>query len=571
LETDTDVFDETLGLDRVLVAIEPAKQLRLVILDACRDNPFSKTMRRTIGSRSIGRGLAKVEPSNPNTMIAFAAKAGFTALDGDRKNSPFTLALINHLATPGLDLRKAFGFVRDDVLKATNHRQEPFIYGSLGGNDVALVPAPMVVTQPAAVAADSSSIIRRDYEFAERVGTKEAWDFFLSTYSEGFYAKLAKAQRNKLAAEEARLAATEKARLAAEEQARLAAEGAQASEQAKAVARATIAEEARVASEKRKTLEEAKVAEAQRATAAAQARAAEVARIAAETAKAADDLKAARERLAAERKKALEDAKIIEIERGKVALQAKAEESAKITAEQKKAAKAMQTPSDASVAETLRTRDNSPIGPTAVLKTQEEAAPKEQPIPAEADVARLLQAELRRVGCNTGPVDGRWSPLAQKSLELFNKSTGMKLDVKVASLDTLEAVKSRPARTCPLVCDPGYKIEGEVCSKITCTPGMFLNGNGECEKVYERGKSAKREDPSVSVKPDRPERRPPTEKPAATGLSCTRMMGKCGAACAANTGRPNCASTVCVRLHEQCMSTGCWTGKAYNSCGLVKQ
>jgi uncharacterized caspase-like protein len=75
LETDADVLDETLPLDRVLFAVEPAKQLRLVILDACRDNPFARTMKRTIASRAIGRGLAKIEPASPNTMIAFAAKA----------------------------------------------------------------------------------------------------------------------------------------------------------------------------------------------------------------------------------------------------------------------------------------------------------------------------------------------------------------------------------------------------------------------------------------------------------------------------------------------------------------
>ena len=68
--------------------------LRLVILDACRDNPFAKTMKRTIGSRAIGRGLAKVEPTSPNTLIAYAAKAGSTAADGDGKNSPFTIALL---------------------------------------------------------------------------------------------------------------------------------------------------------------------------------------------------------------------------------------------------------------------------------------------------------------------------------------------------------------------------------------------------------------------------------------------------------------------------------------------
>src|SRR5437763_1649819 len=113
LETDSDVLDETLSLDRVLFAVEPARRLRLVILDACRDNPFAKNMKRTVASRAIGRGLAKVEPSSPNTMIAFAAKAGSTAADGDGNNSPFTVALSKHLTTPGLDVRRAFGFVRD--------------------------------------------------------------------------------------------------------------------------------------------------------------------------------------------------------------------------------------------------------------------------------------------------------------------------------------------------------------------------------------------------------------------------------------------------------------------------
>src|SRR5476649_1637356 len=107
-------------------------------------------MKRSVGSRGIGRGLAKVEPDSPNTLIAFAARAGSTAYDGDSKNSPFTAALVKYLPRPGLDLRKAFGFARDEVLKATNNRQEPFIYGSLGGDDLALVPA--VAAPPAAAA-----------------------------------------------------------------------------------------------------------------------------------------------------------------------------------------------------------------------------------------------------------------------------------------------------------------------------------------------------------------------------------------------------------------------------------
>jgi len=102
LERDTDVYDEAFSLDRVLLAIEPAKRLRLVILDACRDNPFSKSMKRTLASRAIGQGLAKIEPSSPNMLIAYSAKAGSTAADGDGKNSPFTVALSKYLRSPGL-------------------------------------------------------------------------------------------------------------------------------------------------------------------------------------------------------------------------------------------------------------------------------------------------------------------------------------------------------------------------------------------------------------------------------------------------------------------------------------
>jgi hypothetical protein len=71
------------------------------------------------------------------------------------------------------------------------------------------------------------------------------------------------------------------------------------------------------------------------------------------------------------------------------------------------------------------------------------------------------------------------------------------------------------------------------------------------------------------VEPDRREIAAPNR--GVNGLSCTKMLGKCGAVCAANTGRPDCASTVCVHLHQQCLSSGCWRGRAFSSCGLVKQ
>ncbi|MFN5713740.1 MAG: caspase domain-containing protein, partial [Bradyrhizobium sp.] len=250
LERDTDVYDEAFSLDRILVAIEPARKLRLVILDACRDNPFAKTMKRTLATRAIGQGLAKVEPTSPNVLIAYSAKAGSTAADGDGKNSPFTIALSKFLPTPGLDVRRAFGYVRDEVLKTTNNRQEPFVYGSLGGEDVPLVPA---LAKPAPVAAAASpmsaptpqSEARRDYELALQIGNKSAMNAFLAQYPNGYYANLARLQLDKFATEDARVAATEKARLAEQERARLAAEGAQKAQQAKAEADAKAAEAAR--------------------------------------------------------------------------------------------------------------------------------------------------------------------------------------------------------------------------------------------------------------------------------------------------------------------------------------
>src|SRR6202047_2166430 len=243
LERDTDVYDEALSLDRILVAVEPAKQLRLVILDACRDNPFAKNMKKTVALRSIGGGLAKIEPASPNTLIAYSARAGSTALDGDAKNSPFTIALARHLTKPGLDVRRAFGFVRDDVLKNTGNRQEPFVYGSLGGDDVPLVPAK---SGPSAPAPNPQAEARRAYELALQIGNKDALNAFLAQYPDGFYASLARLQLDKIAADEAHATATERPRLAEQERARLAAQGAQAAQQAKAEADAKAAEQARI-------------------------------------------------------------------------------------------------------------------------------------------------------------------------------------------------------------------------------------------------------------------------------------------------------------------------------------
>ncbi|WGD55698.1 caspase family protein [Bradyrhizobium sp. CB1650] len=432
LETDGDVLDETVALDRALFAVEPAKRLRLVILDACRDNPFAKTMKRTVASRAIGRGLAKIEPTSPNTMIAFAAKAGSTASDGDSRNSPFASALVERLPTPGLDLRKAFGFVRDDVLKNTSYKQEPYVYGSLGGDDVPLVPAKPVVAGPQA---NPDSEIRRDYELALQLGTRDVWTAFLNRYPSGFYTDLAKAQLSRIAAEDARAAAAEKARQAEEEKARLAADRAKKAEQEKAAAAAKAAEDARLAAEKAKQVEEAKAAAAEQRRKDAEAAAAKV----------------LADKLAAE--KALADKLASDKAAAELAAKQAAEKQASANAEQKVAA----------------------VAPSST-----------PPAMSPQEMTKLVQSELRRVGCLTASADGNWNASSQRSLTLFNKYAGTKFDAKLASIDALDALKAKPGRVCPLVCDHGFRADGDQCAKITCRAGYRVNDDNECEKVQDK-------------------------------------------------------------------------------------
>ncbi|WP_315756872.1 MULTISPECIES: caspase domain-containing protein [unclassified Bradyrhizobium] len=417
LERDTDVYDETLSLDRILVAVEPAKKLRLVILDACRDNPFTRNMQRTVATRSLGRGLAKVEPTSPNTLVAYSAKAGSTAQDGDGKNSPFTLALSRHIATPGLDVRKAFGFVRDEVLKSTGNRQEPFVYGSLGGEDVPLVPGvPRVVTQmPVAPPANPQADIRRDYELAMQVGNKGALNAFLAQYPDGFYASLAKLQLEKLTAEENRAAASEKARATEAERARLVAEGARKDTLAKAEAEAKAAEQARIAAEKANQLAQQQAADAEK----------------------------------------------------------KRQEQQLAAADNPRAATSPGAPAAAALQQ----------GPEVASLT-----PPSQP----ADLAKSVQLELRRVGCLTEDADGDWGSASRRSLSQFNRYAGTKLDTQAASADALQAIKLKQARVCPLVCQHGYKSDGDRCTRVVCAEGSFVNDDNECEKRREKKPVARR-------------------------------------------------------------------------------
>lgn len=128
LRADRDVPDEAVSLNRVLDSLGLACKLRLVVLDACRDNPYSTGMTRSAGF-STTRGLAPPKPGP--ALVVYAAAQGQVAFEGDGANSPFVTALTKYMATPGLELRRLFDQVAEDVLQATENKQEPVTYGRL--------------------------------------------------------------------------------------------------------------------------------------------------------------------------------------------------------------------------------------------------------------------------------------------------------------------------------------------------------------------------------------------------------------------------------------------------------
>jgi hypothetical protein len=324
--------------------------------------------------------------------------------------------------------------------------------------------------------------MRRDYELALQVGNKDAMSAFLAQYSDGYYANLARIQLNKLAAEEARVAATEKARLAEQERARLAAEGAQKAQQLRAEADAKAAEQARIAAEKAKQVAQEKAAESERK------------RVATET-NVAD------------------------------------KPSEKIASLNAGVDRVLGGSSATDKPQGDKAQADQPQGDkTAVASLSAEPSQAEVAKPAPADIAKSVQTELRRVGCLTGAADGEWSAASQRSMTLFNRHAGTRLDVKLASLDALQTIKLKTARVCPLVCQHGYEADGDRCSRIVCSEGSFLNDDNECERRHAK-KPVARRDTGDRQRVARPRSEP-------TQVIIRRSQGPQRAGISAATGQP---------------------------------
>ncbi len=134
LAADRDAETEAVALEQVIAAVGGARKLRLVMLDACRDNPFAPTMQRTIALKLVDKGFSNIEPG-VGFMVVYAAKHGETALDGAGVDSPFAVAVARDIKEPRVEVRKLFDIVRDDVWTASKHQQQPFTYGSPPGRE----------------------------------------------------------------------------------------------------------------------------------------------------------------------------------------------------------------------------------------------------------------------------------------------------------------------------------------------------------------------------------------------------------------------------------------------------
>ncbi|MDB5555913.1 MAG: caspase domain protein [Rhizobium sp.] len=215
LKSDRDVEDEALPLERAERSLNGASRLKLIILDACRNNPFIEAMAASSGTRAIQKGLAKVEPEGADTLVAYASRAGTVALDGSGTNSPFAEALSKYIAQPGVDIRIALGQVRDEVVKVTQRKQEPFVYGSLGGAQIYLSIKELNVTvnnnvdtkteeKKEEIAPNGISAAAADWQNIKDLADKELLEAFIAKHgSDAVYKMLAEKKLKLLAAAEA--------------------------------------------------------------------------------------------------------------------------------------------------------------------------------------------------------------------------------------------------------------------------------------------------------------------------------------------------------------------------------
>jgi hypothetical protein len=194
-------------VDDILADLQQAKNLRILVLDACRDNPFAEQLKRSIGltrAASAQRGLARID--TPEGMIvAFSTQAQRTADDGVGRNSPHTTAFLKHIEEQE-KIGRVFRRISTDVYEATEHRQLPELSLSMIGEYYlrGATPSPSVTSSaPSTPPAPPSDPALDAWNAAKDTDNAGVLDAFIAKFGDSFYASLAKAKLAELKRKEA--------------------------------------------------------------------------------------------------------------------------------------------------------------------------------------------------------------------------------------------------------------------------------------------------------------------------------------------------------------------------------
>jgi len=183
---------EAVDLDTVIEQTDGAARISIVFLDACRDNPFAGRL-AGIGRDLSSRGLARIETAAAGMLVAFSTAPGQIALDGDKRNSPFTMALLRHIETPGLEIKSLLAQVTKDVVESTKGKQRPWQNSSLEGDFYFVPPS---APPPASAAPPANNLEAIFWDSIKSSRNAAEFKAYLARFPDGVFAELA---RNRIA------------------------------------------------------------------------------------------------------------------------------------------------------------------------------------------------------------------------------------------------------------------------------------------------------------------------------------------------------------------------------------
>src|SRR5499427_1831620 len=478
LQDDISIRFELIALDEVQRALDRSNGVRILVLDACRNNPLAadlaRSMRTSSRDVSISRGLARIEQAR-GTVVAYSTQANEIAEDGSARNSPFTRALLDSLREPGLEIGTMFRKVAAQVYKATNGKQIPELSISLL----------------------SDVFLNRNETDAQIWGRVRAANDpggvrdFLARFPNSFYAADARmrldmlereAKAKELDRERAererelrdRLAALEVERLQAEMNLRAAARAAQ---DAGERLRQEQAERERLAADV--TAKQRAVTEA---TEQLRQESVRRSRISAEATDRERELRTRLNELELASQKAAADlaarARLSAAETTAKDQQIATIELARRDAEARVAALTWQQQSLASQA---AGGGAATAPPRAEPQGQLAAVNPSQPVLNEGQLVFAIKTELNRLGCYFAPIDSNWqAPELRKAIRDYAVRTHRAKVPDTPAPELLEDLKARSGRVCALSCGPREQESNGRCVAKTCAATEVLDREGNC-------------------------------------------------------------------------------------------